>query len=142
MSPAARRGAASPRLAILLMLAGALAVIVLLVQMTDIAPLQPAVTTQPAADGQSLEARRTIYVLAVTLVTVGLLTAFILGVYLVNRMGRQLKRPLRSERDRPHVDAWSQYRLSDEDIERATHEEDGGDEPPPNDEDDARGSPP
>lgn len=70
------------------------------------------------------EARRTVYRIAVSLVTLLLLTLFLVAVYLLTRMGRSLKQTTVGGKPTEYVDAWSHYRLSEDAIERATQESD------------------
>jgi hypothetical protein len=80
--------------------------------------------TQPGPRVMTPESRRDIYRLAVGLITLLLLTLFFMAVYVLTRIGRALKQPSVGGQPTVYVDAWSQYRLSDEAVEQATHEAD------------------
>ena len=73
--------------------------------------------------------RRAASLSLVILLTFVLFLAFLIGSYLIVRTGRHFRR--RRERTAPteYVDAWSSYRLSDEEIARATDEGDAGESP-------------
>jgi hypothetical protein len=88
-------------------------------------------TTQ--VSGLSPAERHAVYRLALALLAVLLLTVLIVAVYVLNRIGRALSRPVATKSADAHVDAWSHYRLTKEEIERATAEEpdEGTKSPPP-----------
>lgn len=92
------------------------------------APEQPG--AQPAAARQM----RSLYTtLTVTLL---LLLAFVVGTYVMVRVGRAIvRRPRRREPTR-YVDAWTGYRLSEQEIERATGETSAADSEPDSGSDD------
>lgn len=69
--------------------------------------------------------RQLSYMLAVLLVAALLILLFVISLYLISRIGRALLRKPVGGRPTPYVDAWSQYRLTDEEIEEATRETDG-----------------
>ena len=79
--------------------------------------------------------RRAVAPLAFALLAVFLLTVLAVALYLLNRVGRALSRPLAGRSVDAYVDAWSHYRLSNEEIERATAEEPEAEIEPPDDED-------
>ena len=82
------------------------------------APEQPG--AQPGAQPAAARQMRSLYTtLTVTLL---LLLAFVVGTYVMVRVGRAIvRRPRRREPTR-YVDAWTGYRLSEQEIERATGE--------------------
>ncbi len=78
------------------------------------------------------EARRLTVLLTVLLVAALLVLAFALGAYLVVRTGRLISRPRVGGTPTPYVDAWRQYRLTDDQIAAALGEDEsnsGGDIP-------------
>lgn len=85
------------------------------------------------------EQRQVGYLLMLSLALLVLLVAFVLGVYVLVRMGRALRQRSLGGEPTDHSDAWSRYRLSEEDIERATSEpfdprrSSAADAPPPED---------
>ncbi len=126
------------RLAIGFVSVGALLGVFLLAQLVWTPSPQPEELTaasQPATPDLITESRRTIYLLAASLATLLVLTLFFVGLYLLLRFGRELKRPSVGGRRTPYVDIWRSYRLSEDEIARATHEQPGDapgeDDPPP-----------
>lgn len=81
--------------------------------------------TDPAADARRV-ARDTI-LLTILLISALLILLFVVGCYLVLRVGRIVRRPTAGG-PTPYVDAWRSYRLTDDQIASATAEEP---EPPP-----------
>jgi hypothetical protein len=77
----------------------------------------------PEQAGTPAAAARQMRSLYTTLtVTLLLLLAFVVGTYVMVRVGRAIvRRPRRREPTR-YVDAWTGYRLSEQEIERATGE--------------------
>ena len=95
-------------------------------QMVDAPSSQAALSDgedQPGSAEMTPESRRTIYRLAASLAALLLLTLFLVGVYLLTRIGRSLKRPSVGGKSTEYTDAWSNYRLSEEEIDQATYEE-------------------
>lgn len=78
----------------------------------------------PAAEAQ--QRTRITVLLAILLISALLLLLFVIGCYLVIRIGRVVRRPVAGA-PTEYVDAWRQYRLTDEQIAAAT------DEPPDTD---------
>lgn len=104
----------------------------------------------PGAEEEALRLRQTrelTVLLTILLISVLLTLLFVLGAYLLIRIGRQVARtrtPLGGT-PTPYVDAWRQYRLSDAQISAATAEDAPGDDGaadagrgPPDDDDPAR----
>lgn len=92
------------------------------------APNQPALSDQ----------RQVSYLLMLVLTLLVLLVAFLIGVYAMARIGRALRKPSVGGKPTEYSDAWSQYRLSEEDIERATDEPYDERRPPPDDDEERR----
>jgi hypothetical protein len=95
------------------------------------------VTDDPAV---ALRGKLTLLLLIVLCATL-LILMFAIGAYLLLRAGRAVSRQRLGGKPTEYVDAWSQYRLSDEQIEAATREEErprrpGAPPRPPADEDD------
>ncbi|MBU0637969.1 MAG: hypothetical protein KKB50_03825 [Planctomycetes bacterium] len=68
------------------------------------------------------EIKRLSYTLAILLVSVLLILVFVIGTYVVIRVGRAVtQRPVGGEPTH-YVDAWSSYRLSADEIDAATSE--------------------
>ena len=78
------------------------------------APEQPG--AQPAA------ARRVRSLYTTLTVTLLLLLAFVVGTYVMVHVGRAIVRRPRRRQPTRYVDAWTGYRLSEQEIERATGE--------------------
>ncbi len=86
------------------------------------APEQPG--AQPAA------ARRVRSLYTTLTVTLLLLLAFVVGTYVMVRVGRAIVRRPRRRQPTRYVDAWTGYRLSEQEIERATGETSAADSEP------------
>ena len=89
---------------------------------------------RPAANGL-VENRRAITFLVMLSISALLILLFVLGAYLVIRVGRSLARERIGGKPTPYVDAWGSYRLTEEQIAAATAEDKPGsppqaDEPP------------
>jgi len=84
--------------------------------------------------------RQVAYLMLATLAALVTLVVFVLGVFIVKRMGARLRSQRVGGQPTKYVDSWSQYRLSDEEIDAATAE----DEPPGRSDrwDDEHGQPP
>lgn len=78
-----------------------------------------AALNDPAAEAQRL--RRLSGLLIILLISALLVLLFVIGSYLVIRIGRIVRTPI-SGRPTPYVDAWSSYRVTDEQIAAATSE--------------------
>ncbi len=87
-------------------------------------------TTAPADPG---EIQRVVTLLTILLVSALLILLFVVGAYLLIRAGRLVARDRVGGTPTPYVDAWQNYRLTDEQIDAAT----GGGRS-----DDRRGEPP
>ena len=68
------------------------------------------------------EVRRLMYRMAVLLAALLLILIFVVGSYLLIRIGRAITRKSVGGQPTEYVDAWSRYRLTDEAIARATDE--------------------
>jgi hypothetical protein len=77
------------------------------------------------------QAQRLIILIIVVLVSGLLILLFLLGAYLLLRVGRAVRTPV-GGRPTQYVDAWRQYRLTDEEIAAATREPGAEEEPPGN----------
>jgi hypothetical protein len=66
--------------------------------------------------------------LIITLGSILLIRLFVVGAYLLIRTGRSLSQRRLGGRPTEYVDAWSQYRLSEEQIQSALPEEPPGGE--------------
>ncbi len=73
-------------------------------------------------DTRQPEVRRLMYRMAVLLAALLLILIFVVGSYLLIRIGRAITRKPVGGQPTEYVDAWSRYRLSDEEIARATNE--------------------
>ncbi len=81
--------------------------------------------TDAATSGLTEEERRHIYGLAAGLAGLLLLVLLLVGVFVILRVGRNLKQRSLRKGDQPEfADAWSSYRISDEQIAQATAEQD------------------
>mgnify|MGYP005860193097 CR=1 FL=1 len=109
-------------------LLAALLLLAVLLHQLNLAP--PPTTPDGGKAELDPESRRTIYVLAVSLVSILLLVVFLISLYLLVRMGQALKRPTVGGHPTRYVDAWSQYRLTDDAVRDATHEEPESPGPP------------
>lgn len=85
-----------------------------------VAQVETQAPEQPGTEAGAARRMRSLYTtLTVTLL---LLLAFVVGTYVMVRVGRAIvRRPRRREPTR-YVDAWTGYRLSEQEIERATGE--------------------
>lgn len=98
---------------------------------------------KPPVDLQAQEARKASALLLMMVVSVLLILIFVIGSYLLIRVGRSLTDHSGRGKPTEYVDAWSQYRISDEEIAAATSEPmfdprrrkpaDDADEEPPDD---------
>jgi hypothetical protein len=80
-------------------------------------------TQAPEQTGAPVAAARQMRSLYTTLtVTLLLLLAFVVGTYVIVRVGRAMVRKPRQREATRYVDAWTGYRLSEQEIERATGE--------------------
>ncbi len=77
----------------------------------------------------ALETRRGMVMLTVLLVSALLILLFVVGAYLVIRMGQLVSRPRVGGKPTEYVDAWRHYRLTDEQILAATDEDRPEDRP-------------
>ena len=66
--------------------------------------------------------------LTILLISVLLILLFVIGCYLVIRVGRYVRSPI-SGQPTTYVDAWQNYRLTDEQIEAATAEQPPDEDP-------------
>jgi hypothetical protein len=89
----------------------------------------PGIATDDEAAQAAAETRRLITLLTVLLISALLILLFVLGAYLVIRLGQYVARDKVGGKPTEYVDAWRQYRLSDDDISAATAED--GEGPPP-----------
>jgi ABC-type uncharacterized transport system fused permease/ATPase subunit len=71
------------------------------------------------------EARRLGALMILMLVAMLLILLFVIGSYLLIRIGREITRKSEQHKPTKYVDAWSQYRLTDEQIAEATQEPPG-----------------
>ena len=78
----------------------------------------------PEPQGEPVRLRRTAYALAVLLVALLLVLLFVVGAYLSLRLGRLVVEHRVGGKPTPYFDAWSQYRLTDDQIAEATREPD------------------
>lgn len=142
--PPRRTPTSSGRTALLI----ALAVLVLAVSAAALLAIRRYSTTPtPQADRPPIElepadVRRLGALLAVMLLATVAILAFVVGAYLVMRVGRNLLTRNVGGPPTPYVDAWAQYRLSDERIAELTDDDGpprGGSGPggQPDDNDDA-----
>jgi hypothetical protein len=78
-------------------------------------------TTGTAGSSISDADRRNVaYLMMATLAALLTLVIFIVGVFVVKRLGMRLKNFRVGGEPTPYVDTWSQYRLSEEEIAAAT----------------------
>ena len=68
------------------------------------------------------ERRELAYLMYATLVALFLLIVFLVAVMIVKRFGARLRQAKVGGQQTHYVDAWGQYRLSEDDIARATEE--------------------
>jgi hypothetical protein len=88
---------------------------------------------QPDAEAAAREMRSLYTTLTVTLL---LLLAFVVGTYVMVRVGRAIVHRPRRRQPTQYVDAWTGYRLSEQEIERATGETSAADYEPDSGSDD------
>ena len=74
------------------------------------------------------EATRLVTLLTILLTSALLILLFVIGTYLVIRAGQFVSRDRVGGRPTDYVDAWSEYRLSDEQLFAATDEGKSGDD--------------
>ncbi len=89
------------------------------------APTDGVSTTEEAARLVA-EARRAALLLTILLISALLILLYVLGAYLVIRIGQMVARHQIGGRPTHYVDAWAQYRLTDEQISAATSEDSDG----------------
>ena len=88
-------------------------------------------SSAPDADRGLADARRNTTFLVILSISALLVLLFVLGAYLVIRLGHFLARQRVGGQPTQYVDAWGSYRLTDEQISAATDEDhQDGDEPP------------
>lgn len=78
------------------------------------------ITTTPELSPE--DQREVSYLMLATLAAMVTLMIFVLGVFIMRRMGARLRRMRVGGEPTPYVDTWSQYRLSEDEIEAATAE--------------------
>lgn len=71
---------------------------------------------------RQFEARRLSALLMILMVSILLILVFVIGAYLLIRIGRAVAATGDRAKPTEYVDAWSQYRLSEDDIAQATEE--------------------
>lgn len=79
-----------------------------------------------AASGATItqaERREVAYLMLATLAALVTLVIFILGIFIVKRMGARLRSLRVGGEPTTYVDSWSQYRVSDDEIKAATAED-------------------
>ncbi len=91
-------------------------------------PTAPVAAERPPIELETGDVRRLGALLAVMLLATVAILAFIVGAYLVMRVGKSLMARNVGGSPTTYVDAWTQYRLSEERIAELTT-----DEPPPGD---------
>jgi hypothetical protein len=72
---------------------------------------------------QFVEQQRLVTLLTILLISALLILLFVVGAYLLINVGRFVARERVGGRTTTYVDAWREYRLTDEQISAATHEE-------------------
>jgi hypothetical protein len=82
-----------------------------------------AVISDEDVDQLAYEAHQLITLLTILLTSALLILLFFIGAYLVIRVGQFVARDRVGGRPTPYVDAWSAYRLTDDDIAAATGED-------------------
>jgi hypothetical protein len=85
---------------------------------TDALPEDP-LAADPQAELQQV--KRLILLLTILLISCLLILLFVVGSYLLIRVGRFVRQPV-AGKPTEYVDAWQQYRLTDEQIAAATAE--------------------
>lgn len=86
--------------------------------------MQQPTTLDPSAvqATRHLEASRFSMLLMITMVSILLILVFVIGAYLLIKVGRAVASTDDRSKPTEYVDAWSQYRLTEDDIARATEE--------------------
>lgn len=142
----APRTSTSGRTVTLLVLIGLLLIMcacayVLLLRLGQPPPAIILSASDEEAAAQLEQARQLPVLLTVLLISALFILLFVLGAYLLIRVGRIVARPRTPDggHHTPYVDAWTNYRLTEEQISAATSEEDRG---PRGHRDDADGGPP
>jgi hypothetical protein len=111
------------------------AVYMAMVRLGPLDNLPPGPLDEMDAEARMEAARRLTLLLSILLISSLLILLFALGAYLVIRIGRLVARDRAPLGGKPteYVDAWRQYRLTDEQISAATSESDsaGPQAPPP-----------
>jgi hypothetical protein len=87
----------------------------------------------PATPADAPEFNDALYLMTASLAAILLLVLFMVAVYFVLRIGRQLRKTEVGGNASEYHDAWSEYRLSDEQIAAATSEPPDAESPPPDD---------
>ena len=87
------------------------------------------VTTEEQADRLNAEARRLVTLLTLLLISALLILLFVIGAYLVIRVGQSVVRERVGGKTTAYVDVWGSYRLTDAQIDAATAEDKPGDGP-------------
>lgn len=95
-----------------------------------LSPPPPAVTLPSAVSQPAPRERRLYGLVRVMAVSAVALAAFVLGSYLMIRAGRAVLPRPRSQSVTEYSDAWSSYRLTQEEIDAATRESPEAGEPP------------
>ena len=102
-------------------------VYVFLAQQHGPTPSVGVITAEEEAEQAVAQARRLATLLTMLLVSALLILLYMLGAYLVIRVGQAVSRQPVGGRPTRYVDVWSDYRLTEEQISAATSEdEDGG----------------
>jgi hypothetical protein len=106
-------------------------------QSVAMAPTRETISSDEEAERLAADAHRLITLLSVLLISALLILLFVLGAYLVIRVGQFVVRNPVGGKPTDYVDAWSHYRLTDEQISAATAEgkndRDTGSSPPEGD---------
>ncbi|MCK4342941.1 MAG: hypothetical protein KAY37_14605 [Phycisphaerae bacterium] len=79
-------------------------------------------------EAENYRVARLTVLLTILLISALLILLFVLGCYLLIRVGRIVRRPIAGQ-PTPYVDAWKGYRLTEEEIAAATTEHPPDDEP-------------
>ncbi|MEW6197858.1 MAG: hypothetical protein AB1601_04235 [Planctomycetota bacterium] len=93
------------------------------------------ITSEEELERAAAEARRLATLLTILLISGLLILLYVIGAYLVIRVGQAVSRQKVGGRATRYVDAWAGYRLTDEEISAATTEDHERDERPPDPED-------
>ena len=80
------------------------------------------ITSEEEAERLAADARRLATLLTLLLISALLILLFVLGAYLVIRVGQSVARERVGGEATTYVDAWQNYRLTDEQISAATEE--------------------